>query len=193
MGEGRHKLLLPLGERPILVHVIETTLASQARPIIVVLGYQANEVRRHLSAYLTHPDLFIIENPNYWQGMSSSIHAGVGSLHAESALILLGDQPLMRAHILDTLIATRQATHKAIIVPLYHGQRGHPVLFAAKLFPELMRVTGDEGGRSVIERHHQDMTTVELGTTLASFDVDTWEAYQQVLTAWQGLSGMGNI
>src|SRR5215472_13737643 len=77
MGAGRHKLLLPLAGRPVLEHVIEATLASQARPIIIVLGHQSGQVRLHINAYVGHPHVTIVENAHYVQGMSTSLHAGV--------------------------------------------------------------------------------------------------------------------
>jgi molybdenum cofactor cytidylyltransferase len=197
MGDGRHKLLLPLGDRPVLTHVVEATLASHARPIIVVLGHQAEQVCATIAQYATHPSVILVENPDYSQGMSTSLRVGLqvlvmkknkGESTAHSlnaALVILGDQPLITTHILNTLIATRQATGKCIIAPLYNGKRGNPVLFDASLFPELMVVTGDEGGRSVIERHRQELATVEVGDTVAAYDVDTWKAYQQVVEEWQ--------
>ncbi len=197
MSGGQHKLLLPLGGRPVLIHVLETALASQARPIILVLGHRADEVRSQVAAHIQQHDISIIENPNYRQGMSTSLHMGLHALTnirdnnrqnvdlPTSTVILLGDQPLMTASIIDSLIATRATSGKSIIVPLYHGKRGNPVLFAADLFPELMAVTGDEGGRSVIMRHPQDVATVEVSEATASSDIDTWEAYQQVVAEWQ--------
>jgi molybdenum cofactor cytidylyltransferase len=197
MSSGHHKLLLPLGGRPVLLHVLETALASQARPIILVLGHRADEIRSQVAAHIKLPDVSIIENPDYQQGMSTSLRMGLHTLtnirdnnrqNADlptSTVILLGDQPLMTASIIDRLISTRKASGKAIIAPLYHGKRGNPVLFAADLFPELMEVTGDEGGRSVIMRHPQDVATVELSEATASSDIDTWEAYQQVVAEWQ--------
>ncbi len=197
MSRGQHKLLLPLGGRPVLTHVIETALASQARPIILVLGHQATQVRSLIAASFKDQNLYIRENPNYREGMSTSLHVGLQALTtikdnnyltadvSNSTVILLGDQPLLTASIIDTLIATRQATGKSIIVPLYNGKRGNPVLFDARFFPELMEVTGDEGGRSVIIHHPQDIATVEQGEATASYDIDTWEAYQQVVAEWQ--------
>jgi molybdenum cofactor cytidylyltransferase len=197
MGAGRHKLLLPLGDRPVLAHVLEATLASHARPIILVLGHQAEQVRASILQYTTHPSITLVENPDYLQGMSTSLRIGLQTLvtkdtkkelasySVDGALVILGDQPLMTTHVLDTLIATRQTTEKPIIAPLYNNRRGNPVLFDASLFPELMEVTGDEGGRSIIERHRHDVTTVEVGNELATYDVDTWEAYQQVVAQWQ--------
>ncbi len=195
MGAGRHKLLLPLACRPVLVHVIDATLASQARPIIIVLGYQAKEVRAHLASYLEHLNIIITENPDYQQGMSTSMHMGLRTLMAnedsssisrvDSALIMLGDQPLITPQMIDTLITTRRTTRQLIVAPLYDGKRGNPVLFDASLFAELLATTGDEGGRSVIKRHRQELATVEVNDPMANYDVDTWEAYQRLLQAWE--------
>ena len=196
MGSGQHKLLLPLADRPVLTHVLDATLASQARPIILVLGHQATQVHAQIAPYTTHPDIIIVENPDYLQGMSTSMRAGLQVLIESgqiqpgpdtpgSALIILADQPFITPHIIDTLIATWQTTGKSIVAPLYGGRRGNPTLFAAHLFPELLMVTGDEGGRSILERHRQELVTVELGDEMLNYDVDTWEAYQQVIEAWQ--------
>src|SRR5216683_2746279 len=105
MGGGRHKLLLPLHDRPVLAHVLDAVLASQARPIILVLGHQAEQVRTRITPYTTHPDLLIVENTDYLQGMSTSMHLGIQTLLSSgytksangvigSALVVLGDQPL---------------------------------------------------------------------------------------------------
>src|SRR5256886_13202581 len=80
MGGGRHKLLVPLGSHPVLAHVLEATLASQAQPIVVVLGHQAKQVREQIATYAKYPDIIVVENPQYLQGMSTSIHEGVETL-----------------------------------------------------------------------------------------------------------------
>jgi molybdenum cofactor cytidylyltransferase len=196
---GLHKLLLPLGDRPVLAHVLDAALASRARPILLVLGYQAERVQAHIPAYIDHPDIITVENPDYMQGLSTSMKLGVQTLLAngykksgagavDSALFLTGDQPLITARIIDSVIAAYHAGRhegKRIVAPTYGGQRGNPVLFDASLFPELLEVTGDEGGRSLLKRHPDEVVTVETGVVAASYDVDTWEAYQQVLRAWE--------
>ncbi len=197
MGAGRHKLLLPLGNRPVLAHVIAAALASQARPIMIVLGHQAEQVRTQIATFTTLPAVISVENPNYLQGMSTSLRTGLQTLlHSQNTqeqtfhslsgvIIMLGDQPLLTSHSIDALIAHKQATGKRIIAPLYNGRRGNPVLFDASLFPELMEISGDEGARSVIERHKQEVATIELSNAIASYDVDTWEAYQAVVAEWE--------
>ena len=204
MGGGRHKLLLPLDGKPVLAHVIEAALASQARPVVVVLGHQAMHVRDQIAAYLERPGIIVVENRDYMQGMSTSMRAGLGVLlertykeegqgggaqiNVDSALIMLGDQPLITAKVIDTLIDTWKVTGKRIVAPMYGGKRGGPTLFAASLFSELMEVSGDEGGRRVLEKHREEVEMVEFGDVAdvgTSYDVDTWEAYQEVVEAWQ--------
>jgi molybdenum cofactor cytidylyltransferase len=201
MGAGRHKLLLPLAGRAVLAHVIEAALASQARPVLVVLGHQAAAVRTQLAADLAHPAVTSIENPHYLRGMSTSLRAGLVALIANGyrniegqpdmggALIMLGDQPFITPHMLDTLISTWQRTGRRIVSCSFEGRRGNPTFFARSLFAELMRVDGDEGGRSVIACHVAEALTVEFGSAIASYDVDTWEAYQQVVQAYQQQAG----
>lgn len=196
MGAGRHKLLLSLAGHPVLAHVLDAALAASARPVILVLGHQADTVRGQIANYLDHPAIIIVENPDYLQGMSTSMRAGLQALQVQSegqtvetpisgAVILLGDQPLITPQIIDALITTQQETGKRIVAPLYEGKRGNPTLFAASLFPELLQVTGDEGGRAVLARHKEELAVVEVGAGMANYDVDTWEAYQQVVEAWQ--------
>src|ERR1700676_296001 len=197
MGGGRHKLLLPLEGRPVLAHVIDATLASQASPVVIVLGHQAEHTRTQLTTYTASPETIIVENPDYLQGMSTSMRVGIQEIisygyrkneqraNIDSVLILLGDQPLITQQSIDALITAWRTSGKRIMAPLYAGKRGNPLVFDASLFPELMAVTGDEGGRSVVERHKQELATIELGDAIANYDVDTWEAYQQVVEAWQ--------
>ncbi len=189
MEQGQHKLLLPLGDRPVLAHVIETVLASQARPLVVVLGYQAEQVQTLLTPYKSK--LTAVENPDYQQGMSTSLRKGIETLMSSypmvnGALIVLGDQPLMTPQILDTMIETKQTTGKRIITARYTGKRGNPTLFDASLFPELMEMTGDEGGRKVLERYRQEIAIVDMKDDMPNYDVDTWETYQQVVRIWEG-------
>src|ERR1051326_7129722 len=114
MGGGRHKLLLPLHGRPVLAHVLDAVLASQASPVVLVLGHQPEQVRAHIATSVTNPDLTVVENPDYLQGMSTSMRLGIQMLQAngytkekirsiDSALVLLGDQPLITAQHIDML------------------------------------------------------------------------------------------
>jgi len=214
--ESYHKLLLPLGQGTVLSHVIAATLASQANPIILILGYQNVQIRASLTPYLngdqfhSHHDIIIAENTAHMEGLSTSLHTGIQilmnqdndlkketveasltpptsfpTIQCDGALVLLGDQPLITSDLLNQLIAMKYATGKRIIAPFYNGKRGHPVLFDADLFPELLTTTGDEGGRSIIEKYRTEMGRLDIDDSHLWYDVDTWEAYQQVLHIWQ--------
>lgn len=192
MGAERNKLLLPLHNRPVLAHVIEAVLGSQARPIILVLGHQAAEVRAHIQPCLKENDITVIENADYRQGQSTSLKAGLNALLSydytkdlTAVIFLLGDQPMINSTMIDELIALRERAGKRIALPLYQGQRGNPVVFSLDLAPELLAITGDEGGRSVLKRHKDEVATLEMSEEAANFDVDTWEAYLEVQAAWQ--------
>lgn len=191
MGAERNKLLLPLQQRPVLGYVIEAALGSRARPIVLVLGHQAEQVRQQIQPELPAHSVQIVENPAYALGQSTSMQAGLRALlaspatdQAENAIFLLGDQPMITSHTIDALIELREQSGKRIVLPLYRGQRGNPVLFSLELAPELLQVSGDEGGRGVLKRHPDEIATLEIAEEAANFDVDTWEAYQKMLTAW---------
>ena len=192
MSNGRNKLLLPLHHRPVLAHVIEAVLGSQARPIVLVLGHQAGEIRSHLQQDLAESSIQVVENPHYALGQSTSMQAGLHALltarmaeQPTSAIFLLGDQPMITSHMIDALIDLRAQSGKRIVLPLYNGKRGNPVVFALDLAPELLQVSGDEGGRSILKRYPDEIATLEMGAESANFDVDTWEAYQEVQAAWE--------
>jgi molybdenum cofactor cytidylyltransferase len=194
MGEERNKLLLPLHNRPVLAHVLEAALGSQARPIVLVLGYQTQIVQEKLQHTLAKNAIIVVENPNYQQGQSTSMQAGLRALQAlshdytkdiDAVIFLLGDQPMLTSTMIDELLTLRERTGKRIVLPLYQGQRGNPVIFALDLAPELLAVTGDEGGRGILKRYPDEIATLEMGEEAANFDVDTWEAYLEVQGAWQ--------
>jgi molybdenum cofactor cytidylyltransferase len=192
MSNGQHKLLLPLGDRPVLAHILEAALRSQANPILLILGHQSEQIEAAILDYTNSERLIRLNNPAYQQGMSTSLRLGLAQLAAldpqsnvEGAIILLGDQPFISTEIIDTLITSKHTSQKLIIAPCYHGKRGNPVLLDSSLFDELAAVTGDKGGRSVIARHPEDIESVELGDAMANHDVDTWEAYQQAVNIWQ--------
>jgi molybdenum cofactor cytidylyltransferase len=176
---GQHKLLLPFFGKPLVLYVVDQTTAAGFDEVLVVVGYHAEAVR----ALLTDRPVRLIENPDYAQGQSTSMRAGIVALppHIDAAMILLGDQPLVDPALLKRLMHAWQDTAKPIIVPFYGGQRGNPVLFARAIFPELLRVTGDQGGREILQRHAQEIEPVHIATTDAAQDVDTWQEYQTLL------------
>ena len=178
---GALKLLLPLGGQPVIKHVVGAALATPLRPVVVVLGHAAPALR----AALPQADLTVVENAAYAAGQSTSLHAALDALPASAAgaLVLLGDQPLISAGDIMRLAATA-ASGAPVVAASYGGRRGNPVYFARACFAELRAVTGDVGGREVIERHRTELTLVPMDDADAALDLDTPDAYAQVQTIW---------
>lgn len=179
---GGMKLLLPLGGRPVIAHVAAAALASSLRPVVVVLGHQANEV----ASALPSSGPMVLTNANYQQGQSTSLRAGIAALPPDTtgAIIMLGDQPLVTAAILERLAAAAATRDAPIIAASYGGQRGNPVYFHRLCFPELLAVQGDEGGRGVIARHSHDLALVKMQDTDAALDVDSPDDYARLCALW---------
>jgi molybdenum cofactor cytidylyltransferase len=170
-----NKLLADVDGKPMLRHSVEAALASRARPVLVVTGHQADEVR----AALTGLDVAFVANPDFATGLSSTLKAGIRGLPetADAALVLLGDMPRIETAHLEAMIAA-SATDAAsvIVVPVHQGRRGNPVLWPSDLFAEMLALEGDVGARSLMARHAQRVREIELGTDAIFMDVDTPDA-----------------
>jgi molybdenum cofactor cytidylyltransferase len=180
---GAHKLLLPLGDRPIVAHVVGAALASALRPVVVVLGHEAARVR----AALPPGEFRIVENPLYADGLSTSLRAGLDALPQDvtGAVVALADQPLVTAAHLRRIAEAALTTGATIVVATYDGQRGTPTYFARSHFAELRAVSGDAGGRIVIARHPAAVLPLELGDRSVALDVDVPADYEQILALWR--------
>lgn len=174
---GTLKQLLRWGEGTMLSQVVDTALASSVRPVVVVLGNQSEQCR----AALGRRPVTIVVNEQWEQGQSTSVRAGLTSLPADvaAALFLLADQPAITAATLDALIERYGATRAPVIWPELAGRRGNPVLFDRALFPELMRLTGDVGGRCVLESHAAQAERVSVPDRGILYDVDTPDDYRR--------------
>lgn len=170
-----NKLLAEVGGRPMVRIVVETALASKARPVLVVTGHQAAEVRAALEGL----DVTFCANPDYALGLSTSLKAGIRAVPAScaGALVLLGDMPRIASAHLDALIAAFAPGAGAdIVVPTHQGQRGNPVLWSADFFTEIGQLDGDAGARRLLQQHADRVREVDLGTDAIFTDVDTPEA-----------------
>ena len=173
---GPNKLLAKLSAKPLVRIVAEAALASRAAPVVVVTGHEAPAVRGALDGL----GVRFVHNPDYAEGLSTSLRAGIASLGPESggALVLLADMPRVTAAMIDRLIdAFRPEEGAAIVVPTVEGSRGNPVLWGRRYFGELVEITGDTGGRDLIAAHRDALREVELGPA-AAVDLDTPEALQ---------------
>jgi molybdenum cofactor cytidylyltransferase len=148
---GRFKQLLPWGDGTLLSHTVDVALASQARPVSVVLGCQADACR----AALGDRPVEVVVNPDWSRGQSTSVRAGLAALpeNVSAVLFHLADQPGVTPAVLDALIDRHAATLAPVVWPEYQGQRGNPVLFDRVTFSDLREVTGDIGAKPVLQAY----------------------------------------
>ena len=122
-------------------------------------------------------------NTDFEQGMSSSIECGLSHISeaADGVMIVLGDQPLIEKDTIDLLIERHRQSRRGIILPVYKGIRGHPVIFKMKYKDELLRLTGDIGGKQIVERHPSDVLEVEVDSQSVVISIDVESDYQALV------------
>ena len=179
---GPNKLLEEINGKPLVRIATEQVLASRARPVTVVTGHQRERVEQALAGL---PVTFV-HNPDYAQGLSTSLKAGIAALPAEAdgAIVCLGDMPQVSAALIDRLLAAFDPERGALVViPTIEGKRGNPVLWARRFFPDLMAVEGDVGARHLIGGYAEAVVEVPVEDAAALTDVDTPEALIAVRAA----------
>ena len=171
---GSPKALLPYQGRPFLEHLLEVTARPEIGVRRVVLGADAGPIAKaiHLKA-----DEIVI-NADWEKGQLSSIQAAVRSLPlgTDGMLLCLIDHPLISGPLIGDLIEQFYSSKKSVVLPVYEGRRGHPVIFAASLYEELLHAPLETGARAVVWAHAGDLEEVptnEQGCVLNLNDPDT--------------------
>ena len=174
MGSA-NKLLAEGGGRPMVARVAEIALASCARPVVVVTGFEGGLI----AAALAGLAVAIAPNPDYNLGLSTSLKTGLAALKepgVAGALLLPGDMPHLTAATLDRLIAAfAQSGGHAICVPEAAGVRGNPLLWPADLFAVMAGLSGDKGARELLARYPDRIKIVAAPASEILADVDTPE------------------
>ena len=170
---GGGKLLAPFGERPLIAATLSGLRGAPVDEIIVVVGAEGERLRSITAAYETR----IIENPDWAEGMSTSVRAGLRACtsNARAAIVCLADQPLVGAVAVERLVeAFEQGA--TVAVATYGGEMRNPVLFARGVWPLLLReMSGDRGARVFLKHHREIVTEVSCDDVADPADVDTVE------------------
>jgi len=175
---GRSKLLLPWADgQTVIETVVRRLLNFRFAEIVVVTGHQGAAVRRALE----HLPVVWAENPGYAAGeMLSSVQVGLAALSETTAgaLIVLGDQPTLDSRVVGQVLAAYAEGRGAIVAPVHHGERGHPVLFDRRFWGELIAL--EQGApRDVIRRYPEAVALVEVSSASILTDIDTPEQYRR--------------
>ncbi|MFU1783419.1 nucleotidyltransferase family protein [Haloarcula japonica] len=169
--ESGNKLLATIDEEVVVQQVAETACESSLSDVVAVLGYENVAVAEALDGL----SLSFRHNDDYAAGQSTSVRHGVEFAHSadwDAALFLLGDMPFVRAETVEELLETYRTGTATIVVPEYEATRGNPVLFDRCHFDALASVSGDRGGREIIETAEKT-AFVEVGDPGVHWDIDT--------------------
>jgi molybdenum cofactor cytidylyltransferase len=165
------KLLALLNGRPLVCHVVEAAVTSSADPVIVVTGHRADEIEASLEGV----PIKSVRNPAFAEGLSTSLKAGFAALppHTKAAVVLLGDMPLIKASLIDTLVTGWRAMGEpAALVPTVNGQRGNPVVLSHDLNGLILGLSGDTGAGPIL-RGRPDVMECPVDDPAILRDVDT--------------------
>ena len=171
MGKA-NKLLAEIDGAPMVTRVADAVLASKASVAIVVTGHEAQRV----GATLGGRKLAFVHNPDYAEGLASSLRCGLAALpgDVDGVLVCLGDMPRITAAHLDRIIAAFSPLEgRAICVPTCRGKWGNPVLFDRRFVAEMRRLKGDQGARHLIGQHHEVVAEVEMDDEAVLIDIDS--------------------
>jgi molybdenum cofactor cytidylyltransferase len=176
---GSPKALLPYQGRPFLEHLLDVTSQPEIGVRRVVLGAHAEPIAKAVNL---KPDEIVI-NENWEKGQLSSIQAALRSLPAgtDGMLLCLIDHPLISAVLVQDLIQQFYKTKKAIILPVYEGRRGHPVIFSAALYDELLRAPLETGARAVVWAHAAEVEEVRTNEEGCVLNLNDPDALKKVL------------
>jgi molybdenum cofactor cytidylyltransferase len=179
---GRPKQLLEWRKRPLLEHAVANARAVLAERVIVVLGANAEAIQTtiDLSAVTS------IVNPDWQEGMASSIRVGIRALpeSAEAALILLCDQPLINAAHIGKLLNGWQSAPTWIVASQYHHSVGVPALFPAEYFGDLLGLSGDRGAKPLLMKFENSLLKIPLPE--AELDVDSEGDFERLAGCYSG-------
>ncbi|MDO5538612.1 MAG: histidine phosphatase family protein [Eubacteriales bacterium] len=170
------KPLLPYKDTTMVRFLVSLLRDAGAAPVVVVVGYRGNELRKHLEDM----DVLLVENPQYAETeMFDSIKLGLQRLagHCDRAAFVPVDVPDLSPALLQRVFHTEGS----IVRPVYHGRPGHPVVMDAALIPEVCVYTGDRGFRGALESLGCGITEVEAENDGIYNDIDTIEDYQSLI------------
>jgi molybdenum cofactor cytidylyltransferase len=182
MGEA--KQLLHVGERTLLQKVIENVRGAGIDEIVLVLGHAAETIEESVGSERVK----IVVNRDYREGMGTSLRTGVVAMSPETdaALIVLADQPFVRPETVQRIAEEYRKSDAQIVIPMYNGFRGNPVLLDRSVFREVTELKGDIGCRAIFGSHAEGIVKVAVEDIGILLDIDDREDFER-------LKGFGTV
>jgi molybdenum cofactor cytidylyltransferase len=175
---GTQKLLLPLGDTPIVRCTVNEMIAAGLDEVVAVLGFEHQAV----AAALASLPVRVVVNADYHTGMGSSFRRAVAAVAgSDAAMFALADQPFVTAAHYRELAATYLAHPGGIVCVKYGEVTAPPHVFSRAFFPELSVL--EHGARPVLQRHRDQTTVLQLPEELLQ-DIDTPEDYERARERW---------
>jgi molybdenum cofactor cytidylyltransferase len=192
---GQPKQLLPFGNKTMLECVIDAFRSPKIDEIVVVLGHNAEEIAgkikggRGLSAptrpaahrEVRPPKLRIVRNPRYQQGMFTSVQTGLRGLPKQATLVLVAvcDQPRLERETVEDLIDQFEKGRHEILIPVYGGRQGHPLLFRAAYAREILAMSESLTLKHFLASHAGDIARLPVEDEGVLIDIDDRETYER--------------
>ncbi len=177
---GQPKPLLPFGESTIVEHILTVLMACPVHRIVLVTGHQHEDVERLLAPW----DVCTVFNPQYVSGeMFSSIQVGLRAvpLDSDAALIVLGDQPALKALVVERVIGAYRDGRGSIVIPSFQMRRGHPILIGRDHWHSISSLEQGQTLRDYMRTVGSEIYHVEVNTPAILRDMDTPEDYRREL------------
>jgi len=183
MAAGRSRRMAPHNKllvtdkagKPMIARVVDNVLSSNARPVLVVTGHQAEQIEHALGG---RPVRYV-HAPDYAQGLAESLKAGIAAVPPEcaGAIVCLGDMPLVTGRMIDRLLSVYDPEEgRAIVLPTFRGKQGNPMIWDRRFFAEILAISGDSGARFLVGKHAEQVAEVEMADDAVLRDFDTTES-----------------
>jgi molybdenum cofactor cytidylyltransferase len=180
---GRLKALLPFGDKTVIEQVIQSLLHAELAVVTVVLGHRAADIAAVIHSWPVH----MLHNSDYQHGMTTSVQVALRDITPipDAYLLALVDQPHIAPELIRQLLTAFARTAKGVIIPTYHGKRGHPIILATRYRQDILALGPDQGLHLVTRGYPDDTLEIPVDTDDILRDMDYQADYEAELQRWQ--------
>lgn len=181
---GQPKALLDFYGTPLIVHLAKEYLKGGVSELIIVSNLVISEKVEQAFPLDLIENIEIAINENYKSGMFSSVKKGIENTNYENVLLGLVDNPLINSNVIRTLIDSFDG--KSILIPLFNGRKGHPIIIPSEIKKEIMNENSFELSlRDILLRHEDIIRFVSINDESVIIDIDVYEDYEKALKLWK--------